>query len=274
MEQKQSIQNKPHDNQGEKKCCISPTVTGIAIAVWIFIGLTALLWVVISNNITDEAKRFEVGIMAMLNIAIVVIVVVHAVIYHNQTKAMIAQGETSLRQFEITDRPWLMADISLASPLTFDSQGGHLTFKVAVKNVGRSVAVNMTINAKMVIPNPAQDIYGIVATEHAYVCRGINSEIASYALFPERSHIQEISFGLVPQEMEQGRLGGSAFFYLFFVGCVDYQFSGHEGHHQTGFSYQVINTGGGNIAVRVGENVSREHLSLYKPVAGKGDYAN
>ena len=100
----------------------------------------------------------------------------------------------------------------------------------------------------------------------------------SYALFPDRSFIQEIGFGLGPQELEMGRWGESKFIQIYFVGCADYQFSGHDAHHQTRFSYQVhrIEIGHGNatFAIQIGEDVPIERLVLRKTIMGRGDYAD
>jgi len=72
--------------------------------------------------------------------------------------------------------------------------------------------------------------------------------------------------------------GAKVGIYRLTFGCVDYQFSGHDAHHQTGFSYQVYRTeighGNATFAILIGEDVPMERLLLVKTIVGRGDYAD
>jgi hypothetical protein len=50
---------------------------------------------------------------------------------------------TMERQLELSERPWLRTEVSIAGPLEFDSGGGYMTFKFKAFNSGRSPAVNV-----------------------------------------------------------------------------------------------------------------------------------
>jgi hypothetical protein len=51
------------------------------------------------------------------------------------------QGQLSAMREE--QRPWVKADIEIASDLTFSSSSGYVTIRYKVKNVGRSPAFNL-----------------------------------------------------------------------------------------------------------------------------------
>lgn len=49
-------------------------------------------------------------------------------------------AQTASSQLELTDRPWLSADVAMASPFTFDTSGGHIAFVLSLKNDGPTPA--------------------------------------------------------------------------------------------------------------------------------------
>lgn len=104
----------------------------------------------------------------------------------------------------------------------------------------------------------------------------------SYAIFPESNYVLDMGFGIGPDDLERGRLAGADFrtdfFSIYFVGCVDYQFSGHESHHQTRFIYEVHRTDVNNpniwLALSIGQDIPVAALVLHKMIIGRGDYAD
>jgi len=266
-----------HEQQGNEIPPIQrPSVT--VICIWFFVFFSVIFWVFLRKQIPVQSEYIKLSIESMFNIALLILVVVQTGLYYRQSKALDAQTEiserlakTALRQVEITDRPWLAVDVLLTTALTFDEHGGHLTVKFDVQNIGRSVAVNMTVNAKLVVPRFEGDIFRAVMAEQSQVCQSINSKIMSYAIFPERKFVQGIQFTITPDEIEQGRVGPSNYFVLYVVGCVDYQFGGHDTHHQTRFNYQVLRKQG---ALNRLENTPLESLFLQHMIAGGGDYAD
>ena len=60
----------------------------------------------------------------------------------NQTSADAAKtaADTAARQLELSERPWVFADIAPVMPLTFDNTGMNLTLQFVVKNTGHSPA--------------------------------------------------------------------------------------------------------------------------------------
>lgn len=185
-------------------------------------------------------------------------------------------AQTARKAYERTDRPWLRVDIGIISPLTFDEQGGHLTFAISATNIGRSVALGATINPRIVPMRMNNETWQNVFDEQTQTCQNINSRFMSYAIFPDQSYGVEHTFGFTVPE-ETIFTGGSDFFSLYLVGCVDYQFSGHDAHHQTRFIYEIHATPAENpriiLALTNNQDVPIERLLLQKSFMG-GDYAD
>lgn len=272
------------EDQGDSGTVISRR-TGIAIAIWVFILAGGLMAYVSAFYVNEHSVRVNFFVGSLFSIAAVIVVVIQAVIYDRQAKALDAQlkiserlATTALRQFEITDRPWLAVDIELISPLTFDEQGGYLTFRIFAKNVGRSLAINATVNTKIVIPIFSGELSGQVIAEQLRVCQTVDSRFMSYAVFPEQTFVSDRGFRLGQQELEQSRIMNTDAVEIYLVGCVDYQFSGHEAHHQTRFVYQVQRAEAADpghlLLVRIGQDVPMDRLVLQKLYVGRGDYAD
>jgi hypothetical protein len=271
-------------------------ITGISIGIWLFAFGFFLLRLYIYDHIPADPDRTTVLIDSMFSLVLAIVVILQSVIYAQQAKFMKQQAKSmeeqriisdnlasiALRQFEITDRPWLKVDVSLRGPLTFSDQGGNLgPFHIVAKNVGRSVAVHATFNTKVVIPPLGGNVWAQVLAEQTRVCQNIHSEFMSYAVFPNDVYSLDNSFGLNQEELERGRLVGPGFrtdfVQIYLVGCVDYQFSGQDAHHQTRFIYEVIRTEAehpGTFGIHIGQDVPLERLMLQKMIVGRGDYAD
>lgn len=70
----------------------------------------------------------------------------------NQKSADAAKSaaDTAASQLELTQRPWVFVkDAKVASPLTFDKDGAHVTFEITIHNSGLTPAVNALILPKL-----------------------------------------------------------------------------------------------------------------------------
>ena len=63
-----------------------------------------------------------------------------------------AANQLTEKIFLSTERPWVYADISTAKPLTYDVNGLNFAFVFIVKNIGKSLATRIIIEAKLVAP--------------------------------------------------------------------------------------------------------------------------
>jgi hypothetical protein len=197
-----------------------------------------------------------------------------------QADAAREQANVVLKQFQIHDRPWLSVDVAPNGPITFNDEGGvHLSVRFMVKNIGRSVAVGMTLNVTAFIPKWREDMnaHEEAIERQKEVCGKIDTSFMAYTLFPERHHVIDWSFGLGKQDVEDGRLAGGNHILIYLVGCVDYQFSGQTDHHQTGFIYDAHRFDPtmpyARFLIEVGKVVPPEGFVLDKSFLG-GDYAN
>lgn len=246
---------------------------GIGIAT--LIGLA--FWYGFDLFPSDKEKR--VGFIAtnLLSVFALAVIITQAIIYFRQWRAMHKQGELMEKQLELTDRPWLAVDAVLNSPLTFDDQGGHLGFVIAARNIGRSVAINATINAEIVIPAFVGNFWATVIEKQKRLCKNVRSDVMAYAIFPEHHYSSDITFGIPQEDISGGKIGESNIIQMYIVGCVDYQFSGHEQHHQTGFVWEIMHTNADQITsplpIDSSQNYPLEHLVLRKMIVGGGEYA-
>jgi hypothetical protein len=199
-------------------------------------------------------------------------------VMREQLITMESQIEIAQRQFELTGRPWLAFSVRPVSPLTFGDQGSmSLTLSLTARNVGRSVAVNVTINARIIVAKFLSAQQQII-DEQRLVCRSVFTEVLSYVVFPEEAHTAPISFNLDGRTLEKGRSPNTHIIDLFLVGCVDYQFSGHDRHHQTRFAYEIrrktVDFPKSIGVIMIGESVPLEHVYLQKSFIGGCDYAD
>src|SRR5213076_217788 len=114
MQQEQGSGNRTNERQEDKEESNDVlAITGIPVAILIFLGVGALLAFIAHYYVNEHSASLRFFIDGMFSLALTIIVVIQAAIYHRQAKALDAQREsserlaaTALRQFEITDRPW------------------------------------------------------------------------------------------------------------------------------------------------------------------------
>lgn len=68
-------------------------------------------------------------------------------------KATQSAAETAAKQLEMAERPWISANIRLASDLTFDADGGHIEVRTILTNSGHSPAQTWMNSTLIVGPN-------------------------------------------------------------------------------------------------------------------------
>jgi len=202
------------------------------VAVWDFFRRGFLL-----------ADKHSGGITALATVAIVVLTVFYVKYSKHQWKTM-------QRQLEWSERPWIKAEIGVSSNLTFDEKGdAHLQVMASAKNVGHSVAIGVTIHAKL-IAVPAEDYFTESVRLQGEMCDQIaaapfDARKRGYTLFPEDVAAQpNMSLSLPKAEIERARISFEGHpgknFLPMMVGCADYQFSTAANHHQTRFIYDIL----------------------------------
>src|SRR6185436_14956944 len=78
-------------------------LTGIAIAIWLFISGSFLLRLYLYDHVITEPYRTIALIDSMFSLAIVIVIVVHAVMYNKQAEAMNAQVQQTERAIKAAE---------------------------------------------------------------------------------------------------------------------------------------------------------------------------
>lgn len=284
MDQSDNGQNM--QKNGEYKNRIwNVSYTAIAVWCWLITAVIVRLWVY--DHVPDPYKA-QVFVESVLTLAIVDAVVVHAVMYYKQAKEANRHAEIALKQFEITDRPWIKFKASFTGGISWFENGQLSTeFRFIVRNVGRSVAVNTTIRASLVIPefNAVEFDTDQVLRRQLEVCAGMDMpqqippEVLqrlelSYVVFPNEDYIINHGFSASAEEVKRGDRGGLGLYELYLAGCVSYQIAGHAARHHTHFAYMVFpHHRKGKGFLEIGEKVPPENLILHELMRG-GDYAD
>lgn len=193
------------------------------------------------------------------------------------------------KQLEMTDRPWISLEgINIEPPgFIFTPQGeAHLTIHPVMKNIGHSVATDVTLKVAMVLPTPS-DFVMIADREQKKLCKPFTDEaigigntfavsIGVSVIFPE--HIED-SWGygadLIKNDIAKGQvvvqISGTSKGIIapLLIGCIDYRYSSSTRHHQTGFAYDIRRgrSESGQFvpkAIVVGSNVEANDIGLMK----------
>ena len=185
--------------------------------------------------------------------------------------AWIFQGQLTQaqKQFEVADRPWISVDVSVFSPLAYDSNGIHMTFKIVPKNIGHSPAQSIWIQPTLVIATMGDDLRTVEErTCQQAIAENQASEVpwAKYTLFPGDSYVQNTGVG-VPIESINSKWERFDLIPIALVGCVDYIFGPASRHHQTGFIYEVLMRDG-RIPSKSKAPIAPELLGL-RPMGGQ-----
>jgi hypothetical protein len=199
-----------------------------------------------------------------------------------QAGAMSEQASTAQKQFEITDRAWLAVDVAPGGPLLFRGDSVTLPVMYTVKNVGRSVATKVTVQAIAYAQSDrGPEVFTEPVKRQTALCEQIKrnqTPLDAIAIFPNDTKRLGGSFGLTKQELEGKRVENSNSVFLVLLGCADYMFGDESSHHQTGFIYEI---GVRDPAedpyhphlVRIGIDVPSDKLAFTKYFFG-GDYVN
>jgi hypothetical protein len=154
-------------------------------------------------------------------------------------------ADTAAKQLELTSRPWVDIDVSITSPVTYDSNGMHVSFTFAPKNIGQSPAQDVSIAPKLVPGSMGTDVREM----QKRICdnrAAASDEPLRYVLFPDRSYKQEITMGITDTEINSQwskfelRQKPNDLIPVLIIGCVDYTYDSSPRHHQTGFAFDIL----------------------------------
>jgi len=177
MQQEQRGQDAGDNNQRKEhqtKISLIWTVSSTATAIWIFLLGVFLLWIFLPDYVPDRVDRTKVFIESMFSLAIVVVVVVHAMMYYKQAKEANRQAQSSAQLIEVmvlTELPYIRVG-DWKPPRICDSKGLHV--EARLRNAGRTIAWDVTTGSRGVrIGTESPTKLPLIPTgEKAWTCYG------------------------------------------------------------------------------------------------------
>lgn len=138
-------------------------------------------------------------------------------------------------QLELSQRPWVTISTATSNEVTYDADGiGSMKMLFSLSNIGNSPAVIALAFAEAYRVGPGEDKLKNPWIAQQALCaslanRGPNT--GGYTIFPNET-VQQ-----APVLITIKPLAGS---FAVIVGCVDYKFAFAEGHHHTGFVFNLL----------------------------------
>jgi hypothetical protein len=154
------------------------------------------------------------------------------------------------QQLEAYERPWLTASIPLLNPRDNPSYCGFwpdgralVRFPFVIKNVGKSVATNITFVTDLVIVGHDRD-RAVISPERRIALRELKPDLAEFSLFPGDDS------GLIAPQMEAPKAaievstftlakGGERFVSMAVIGRITYRYATSDSPHHTEFAFLV-----------------------------------
>jgi hypothetical protein len=163
---------------------------------------------------------------------------------HDLALQAVRQTNITQAQLELSHRPWVAADVAVASNLIFDGRGAVLMLNITTRNLGASVAKHVSIWTRFVVAgvhdlNQAQEDLCSIMKQPA----NENSDYGSL-LFPGQA-VTEPRPVIATQKdvddaLKNGHFKSVNAIGLHLIGCIDYQSTfDPKKHHQTRFVYLV-----------------------------------
>jgi hypothetical protein len=197
-------------------------------------------------------------------------------------------ADTSAKELELSQRPWVsLSNISVDSPLIFDSNGAHVKIGFSITNTGRSVATNGFYSVEFMatmadLPSPVQERDKLCKFQGERSQRVKETNMSRFAQvwFPgqpiQMSHILSVDRGQIrtamvdiPKKMFPERPPPN-FFMPVLVGCVVYRPSFIEAQYHTGYILELVHkkTLKAPIFMQHGEVPASELEFRYHPFYG------
>lgn len=214
--------------------------------------------------------------------AVVVYAFITLLIYYANNKAANAAktaADTAKIQLELSERPWVVARVSVGGNFTFRADGSaSFIGSIVLKNIGKSPAIGIDPEYRLVIP-AKEKIFTEPAEQQKDLCDPLRKRKGKTGLgilnvlFPdEETPPLSFSTNVSKEVIDFGKMkfpnDPANVFYIqpVIVGCTDYLFGFAPEHHQTGFIYQLYRVDPTRpnlpLAVIVDQSLPPERLKL------------
>ncbi|HEV7676789.1 MAG TPA: hypothetical protein VGQ12_19840 [Candidatus Angelobacter sp.] len=154
--------------------------------------------------------------------------------------------KTAKRQFDMSERPWVTADLVSVGPITYDDpKRVKIQFAIKIVNIGHSPAINVNIfpRIKDRMSGPGDPV-----EQQQKPCAGAEAikldQHWGRTLFPGRDYTETFLFDLTREEVGPDfqlspEIRPKDNWEPNVLGCVDYTVSFSGEHHQTYFIYDL-----------------------------------
>jgi hypothetical protein len=154
--------------------------------------------------------------------------------------AAVKSAEIAERALDASERAWVSVDVTIAGPLTYNSDGGAvIPLLFTMRNHGKSPAMFVWPHAKVVFrPNDCL----IAQSEIIAEIENGNASRSNfgYTVFPQNRVQSNVTFSELGRDIAKAQAGGGrAMLMPWITGLVDYRVPGSEGHRQTCFIYFI-----------------------------------
>jgi hypothetical protein len=192
--------------------------------------------------VKESRDRIRLG----LEIVGIIVALAIAVLTICSLRILNGQLEQVKLQTEVSERPWISVKAAPESDLMF--VGGVqpvLSIRVSLRNVGKSIAKNIAVNARLFASDPTSLVGDDAGVNQEKVCNSLDDK-TSFDLFPSDEPSEQIlSISAAPLKGDSPELslaGDSArkFVGFYIVGCVRYHYSFGDQVRESRFAGHLI----------------------------------
>ncbi len=162
-----------------------------------------------------------------------------AVIQANAAKvtadAAQSAADTSIKAMELSQRPWLVVKATIESPLTFNKEGGRITLRYAIFNIGHSPATGVDIWPEFYVANGKKPD---AVLERRRLCKEMEVRSAGQTIFPGESFEINATISMNRADIDDSAKYFGGLFVASVVDCVSYHADFSKQAYSVGSSYQ------------------------------------
>jgi len=196
------------------------------------------------SNGKDNPKHWTKYAEAICAIALVFITAYYAYNASKQAGAAIAAAKaaesaanTAREEMELSQRPWLVVKATIASPLTYDKEGGHIMLHYAIVNVGHNPAIGVNIWPEFYVANGKK---ADPIIERRRLCKELEARQSGETIYPGQPFEINEQFSMSRADIDEStRAFGYAILLTSVVDCVNYHSNFSNQPYSVGDSYDL-----------------------------------
>jgi hypothetical protein len=141
--------------------------------------------------------------------------------------------------FLASERPWIPAKVETVGSIRYDENGLNIIFRFKLKNIGKSPAKHVWIYPRLVasILGQNNDLLSM-QKELSEQAKKMSGVTLGHTIFPNDVFVQDLGMSFNKEQIAEAAKGFDCLL-LSLVGVIDYSFVFEEGHHQSGFIFEV-----------------------------------